>query len=52
MHRNKHRELRKMKKGTNIFQTKKQDETSETDLNITEMSKLPDLSINRHKDVH
>ena len=48
MHRNKHRDLKKMKKKRNMFQknqinkNKKQDEIPGTDLNEMEISDLPD----------
>lgn len=48
MHRNKHRDLKKMKKKRNMFQknqinkNKKQDEIPGTDLNEMEICDLPD----------
>ena len=42
VHRNQHRESRKMKKQRNMFQTKEQDKSPETNLNETEVSDLPD----------
>lgn len=41
MHRNQHREARKIKKQRNMFHTKGQDKTPGTDLNETEISDLP-----------
>ena len=42
IHRNQHRESRKMKKQRMMFQKKEQDKTSEKDLNGMEISDLPD----------
>ena len=54
IHRNKHRELGKMKKLQNIFQRKEQDKTLEKELNEMEASSLLDieLKITVIKDAH
>src|SRR3712207_828363 len=44
IHRNQHRESRKMKKQWNVFQTKELDRTPEIDLNEMEISGLPESS--------
>lgn len=40
MHKHQHRELRKIKKWRNIYQTKEQDKFPETNLSETEISDL------------
>ena len=42
MHRNQHRESRKMKKQSTMFQTNKKDKTPETDLKETGICDLPE----------
>lgn len=41
IHRNQHRELRKIMRQMNMFQTKEQDKISEKDLNKMKISDLP-----------